>query len=137
MDPYSEAVELLGRFAPAVHTGLADELAVRLRLDAGGVLGTVTVRDVRRAREVVGQAILTSEGQVTKTLFDVVRMRIKQCTVVPKHPGGRPAGVAMPCGWCGEPLTASKIRKHFVNCPKRPKMEAQTGEDSLKSSSFP
>jgi hypothetical protein len=38
-----------------------------------------------------------------------------------KHPGGRPAGPAMPCGWgCGANLTAVQIREHFTNCPRRP-----------------
>jgi hypothetical protein len=34
--------------------------------------------------------------------------------------GGRPTGVTMPCGWCRTPLTASSIRTHFTECPKRP-----------------
>lgn len=38
-----------------------------------------------------------------------------------KHPGGRPAGPKMPCGWCGKPLTATELRPHFTSCPKRPK----------------
>lgn len=39
-----------------------------------------------------------------------------------KHPGGRPCGVRMPCGWgCNAMLTAREIRNHFVTCPKRPK----------------
>jgi hypothetical protein len=40
----------------------------------------------------------------------------------PKHAGGRPPGVTMPCGWgCGKTLTASQLREHFTTCPKRPK----------------
>jgi hypothetical protein len=39
-----------------------------------------------------------------------------------KHPGGRPRGVEMPCGWgCGAKLTAREMRAHFTACPKRPK----------------
>lgn len=38
-----------------------------------------------------------------------------------KHPGGRPRGVTMPCGWCGAKLTAREMREHFTTCPKRPK----------------
>ena len=34
---------------------------------------------------------------------------------------GRPKGVRMPCGWCGEALTQAELRAHFVTCPKRPK----------------
>ncbi len=38
-----------------------------------------------------------------------------------KHPGGRPPGVKMPCGWgCGRKLTAREMREHFTTCPKRP-----------------
>ena len=38
-----------------------------------------------------------------------------------KHAGGRPPGVAMPCGWgCGKSLTASEMREHFTTCPSRP-----------------
>jgi hypothetical protein len=38
-----------------------------------------------------------------------------------KHPGGRPRGVEMPCGWgCGTQLTAREMRKHFTTCPRRP-----------------
>jgi hypothetical protein len=38
-----------------------------------------------------------------------------------KHPGGRPRGVTMPCGWgCGARLTAREMREHFTKCPKRP-----------------
>lgn len=38
----------------------------------------------------------------------------------PKHAGGRPRGVTMPCGWCGSKLTARELRAHFTDCPKRP-----------------
>ena len=35
---------------------------------------------------------------------------------------GRPSGRRMPCGWrCGTQLTASDMRKHFTECPKRPR----------------
>jgi hypothetical protein len=38
-----------------------------------------------------------------------------------KHPGGRPRGPEMPCGWgCGANLTATQMREHFTTCPKRP-----------------
>ena len=33
---------------------------------------------------------------------------------------GGPRGVRMPCGWCGKPMTASQMRKHFTDCPRRP-----------------
>jgi len=34
---------------------------------------------------------------------------------------GRPPGLRMQCGWhCGAKLTASQMRKHFTNCPRRP-----------------
>ncbi len=33
---------------------------------------------------------------------------------------GKP-GVEMPCGWCGEKQTAASMRKHFTECPKKPK----------------
>lgn len=39
-----------------------------------------------------------------------------------RHAGGRPSGPRMPCGWrCGAKLTASEMRRHFTDCPKRPK----------------
>lgn len=42
-----------------------------------------------------------------------------------KHPGGRPRGVTMPCGWgCGAHLTAREIRVHFTSCIKRPEIRA-------------
>lgn len=35
---------------------------------------------------------------------------------------GRPPGRRMACGWrCGTQLTASDMRKHFTECPKRPR----------------
>jgi hypothetical protein len=35
--------------------------------------------------------------------------------------GGRPPGPTMPCGWgCGAKLTATEMRPHFTECPKRP-----------------
>ncbi len=38
-----------------------------------------------------------------------------------KHPGGRPQGVTMPCGWgCGARLTARTMREHFTSCPAKP-----------------
>jgi hypothetical protein len=42
------------------------------------------------------------------------------------HPGwgGRPKGLTMPCGWCGEPQTASEMRVHFTECPQKPKETA-------------
>ena len=43
------------------------------------------------------------------------------------HPGwgGRPRGVEMPCGWgCGARLTAVEMRKHFTDCPRRPRIAA-------------
>jgi hypothetical protein len=45
---------------------------------------------------------------------------MKTKTSKPK-PGGRPPGVTMPCGWqCGRQLTASQMRAHFTDCPRRP-----------------
>lgn len=33
---------------------------------------------------------------------------------------GKP-GVTMPCGWkCGARLTATQMRQHFTDCPKKP-----------------
>ena len=33
---------------------------------------------------------------------------------------GRPAGLAMPCGWgCGKAMRAGDLRAHFRDCPKR------------------
>jgi len=34
--------------------------------------------------------------------------------------GGRPVGVLMPCGWCGFPMRASTVMRHFMECKKRP-----------------
>lgn len=40
----------------------------------------------------------------------------------PRHPGGRPRGAEMPCGWgCGALLTARDMRTHFATCPNRPR----------------
>lgn len=37
---------------------------------------------------------------------------------------GKP-GVKMPCGWsCGKKVTCSDMRKHFTECPKRPKQKS-------------
>lgn len=36
--------------------------------------------------------------------------------------GGRPNGPTMPCGWrCGARLTATEMRPHFTDCPRRPR----------------
>lgn len=35
------------------------------------------------------------------------------------HRGGRPAGVRLPCGACGQHLTATEWRPHFARCPAR------------------
>jgi hypothetical protein len=52
----------------------------------------------------------------------------------PKHPGGRPRGVTMPCGWrCGAKLTARDIRAHFTACPKRPKPARKPEKQSMYS----
>lgn len=35
---------------------------------------------------------------------------------------GRPTGPTMPCGWgCSAQLTATQMRQHFTDCPKRPR----------------
>lgn len=39
------------QFAVDVHAGIPDETPVRLQMDAGGVLGTITVGDIRRLKE--------------------------------------------------------------------------------------
>lgn len=39
-----------------------------------------------------------------------------------------PRGVTMPCGWCGQPLTAREIRAHFTACPLRPARETDAPE---------
>jgi len=53
-----------------------------------------------------------------------VRMTVdssSQIRLYKKHPGGRPCGVTMPCGWgCGRRLTAREMREHFTTCPNRP-----------------
>ncbi len=49
----------------------------------------------------------------------------------PKHPGGRPQGVTMPCGWkCGAKLTARGMRMHFTICPKRPDDPAKAQKEA-------
>lgn len=46
---------------------------------------------------------------------------VRQAERRAKHAGGRPPGVAMPCGWgCGKSLTASEMREHFTTCLSRP-----------------
>ena len=53
---------------------------------------------------------------VGKTLAEIFKAEERR-----KHPGGRPRGVTMPCGWnCGKRLTAREMRVHFTECPKRP-----------------
>lgn len=46
---------------------------------------------------------------------------------------GRKPGPAMPCGWCGSPIHARAMRKHFTECPKRPYTIGPTGEPIKKT----
>jgi hypothetical protein len=48
-------------------------------------------------------------------------MEVKAQKHIGNNLGGRPRGVEMPCGWCRKMVTAKEMRKHFSDCPKKPK----------------
>jgi hypothetical protein len=65
----------------------------------------------------LGMAIeqLGSEVQASTKYHGPAELKRKS-----RNPDGRPVRVKMPCGWCGRPFSNAKMRKHFVECPKRP-----------------
>ncbi len=47
-------------------------------------------------------------------------------------PSGRPVGPLIPCGWCHQEMTTSRLRSHLAVCPDRPNVWANAPVNELE-----
>lgn len=65
----------------------------------------------------VETAIDQTKKSATASWISLMKPVAKEAT---RRPVGRPSLPPMPCGWCGEPHTVTKLRSHATVCPERP-----------------